>query len=683
MTCRRCLDQPLDGRMGPRGAIVEICPRCSGVWLEKGQIYDFVKDPRRLHDAMVPVYKNTSASRLLCCRCDAQMLEVQFPEPGPLVDVCAKCGGTWFDGGEVAALNALLDRQVSSPAPAAPAAGPSAGPSAGAPPVSTAAAVALPALPSLAARSAGVLGALYGVLCLFSAFLAWKLRLPLDFVFLSSAAALIVSYLVNPWLMDLGLRWLHAFRWLEPSDLKPELRRFLETTCARRGIPFPRLGLIEDENPNAFTYGRLPSDARLIVTQGVLDMLDEAEVEAVVAHELGHIAHYDMVVMTLAALVPMILYAIYRACFRRRRYRTSSSKDDKGGLALIGAVAFLLYVLTEYVVLFLSRTRELYADRFSGEVTGRPNDLASALVKIAYGLAGRRDAAAAPAAGAGAAEAHATRALGIFDPVAALGLVASTLSGQGRPSKEAAVGAMRWDLANPWAAYYELQSTHPLPARRLEYLGEQAAALGQPPFVSVDLSHVQREWGEFFCDLAVLWLPWALALASLAVDWRLGFPSGAWARAAVGWALGELVLLRYSYPTGFYPDATVASLLKKVRVSRVSAVPVCLRGKIIGRGVPGYLVSEDVVVQDETGFLFVDYKQPLALFEWLFALTRVGSLIGRDVVLFGWYRRGPVPYLELRRLLVDGDESRCWTLEAQWAFAALVLLAGLAFWLAV
>jgi hypothetical protein len=399
----------------------------------------------------------------------------------------------------------------------------------------------------------------------------------------------------------------------------------------------------------------------------------------VVGHEIGHIVHWDMLVMTAAALVPVFLYAVYRICIRARG--NSSGKGNP--LPLIALVALILYYVTEYVVLFLSRTRELYADRFSAEVTRKPNALASALVKIAYGLAGHREEPDEGSSGGTVAET--SRSLGIFDPVGARALVASSLTAEGKPSKENVLAAMQWDLWNPWATYYELGSTHPLPARRLQYLGRQAASYGQEPYVDFNLKQPESYWDEFFVDLLALWAPYIGAGLMLAATWAGGHagPNAA-AHAVVGWAFGNLLRLWFSYDNDFSNEMTVAALLKKVKVSQVRAVPCTLKGKVIGRGVPGYSISEDIVVQDATGFLFVDYKQPMAIFQWIFALSRVPQLIGRDVTLKGWYRRAPVPYLELREIDDGTGPSRCYSLDAQYAFTILALLGagakGLGLW---
>ncbi|MBW1744765.1 MAG: M48 family metalloprotease [Deltaproteobacteria bacterium] len=148
----------------------------------------------------------------------------------------------------------------------------------------------------------------------------------------------------------------------------------------------PRMGIIHDGAPNAFTYGHTPNNARIVLTQGLMDLLNEDEVKGVAAHEIGHAKHWDMLVMTAAYLVPLILYYIYRTLISIR----SKGKDDSAGPRLAIAIAsYILYIVSQYTVLWLSRTREYYADRFAGEVTQNPNSLASGLVKIGYGLAGK------------------------------------------------------------------------------------------------------------------------------------------------------------------------------------------------------------------------------------------------------------------------------------------------------
>ena len=115
-----------------------------------------------------------------------------------------------------------------------------------------------------------------------------------------------LQYVLSPWLIE----WCFDISWYE-DDIPARLRLYIEQLCKQRGLPMPKIGIIESGTPNAFAFGRLRSDARLVVTRGLLDLLTEEEVEAVAAHEVGHIAHYDFAVMAVAAMAPLLLYQLH------------------------------------------------------------------------------------------------------------------------------------------------------------------------------------------------------------------------------------------------------------------------------------------------------------------------------------------------------------------------------------
>jgi hypothetical protein len=333
-----------------------------------------------------------------------------------------------------------------------------------------------------------------------------------------------------------------------------------------------------------------------------------------------------------------------------------------------------LYRFSQYVVLFLSRAREYYADRFSGEITRDPNALARGLVKIAYGLAAARREEAEEKA---RSPVRAIAPLGIFDPQAALHLAAASGGGEGF-SREDMVGAMQWDLWNPWAGFYELASTHPLPAKRIKALGDLASHYEQRPLVSFNAAKPESYWDEFAVDVLFMKLPILLPLVALAFTgpsfvqnpgWAVGLAMGAF-------GVGSLIRTLFAYRGGLFPEVSVASILKKVKVSAIRSHPVTLKGRIIGRGIPGLIYSEDLVLQDATGFIFFDYRQPWRVLDFWFGLFRTPGLIGGDVVVEGWYRRAPMPYVEMKRLEHDGRVHRCYTYHAKLIVSILVLAIG-------
>ncbi len=151
----------------------------------------------------------------------------------------------------------------------------------------------------------------------------------------------------------------------------------------KAGIPRPRVYLVNNPTPNAFAFGRTQASSNIALHTGLLEKLDHNEVKAVIAHELGHIKHRDMIVITLASALPAILYyIIYFGVI------AASSRDRNGGVNYMGAWlgGMVAQFLATLLVLYLSRVREYYADSYSGHITKKPKDLASALAKISYEL---------------------------------------------------------------------------------------------------------------------------------------------------------------------------------------------------------------------------------------------------------------------------------------------------------
>jgi heat shock protein HtpX len=518
-------------------------------------------------------------------------------------------------------------------------------------------------------RSLLVLALLFGLLFAIGMGVLAYFDAPLGLAVVFAIGILLLQYLIGPWIIQL----IYKIEWADLQSLDPGLAEFVSQTCADRRIPPPRFGLIRDGNPNAFTFGHYPGDARLVVTTGLLELLDPEERKAVVAHELGHIAHWDFVVMTLAAAVPLILYVIYSATIRARGRRGRS-----GGYALlIALISYVAYIVSHYIVLLLSRVREYYADRFSAEATRDPGSLGTALVKVAYGLAAaptsqRKDDARMTAA----------RAFGIFDPKVAQTLALSG-AGSGGISPEAMESAMRWDLWNPWAMIYEISSTHPLPAKRIRALERQAEKMGRPPRSSFRAEQPESYWDEFLLDLVANYLPvvGVLVGGAVAAVAFLVYGAGIGAIGAFLAIVGAAWWAKrwYSYPRDLSGRLKVRDLLSTVKVSAVRSVPGTLEGKIIGRGVPGLFYSEDLVLQDDTGFVIADYRQPFRILEILFGWIRAEKLIGRSGEAAGWYRRSPRPYFELRRLKLDnGEVVTSYYYPVTQALVYLTFLAGLA-----
>jgi len=170
----------------------------------------------------------------------------------------------------------------------------------------------------------------------------------------------------------------------------PELHGVIDRLCALADMPKPRVAIAQTDVPNAFATGRSPKAAVVCATTGLLRRLDEREVEAVLAHEISHVAHRDVAVMTIASGLGMIAGLLTRVMFYSEIFgggRGGNNNNNSGGQLVIIEMIVLLVSVVVYFVSFLltmalSRYRELAADRSGAILIGQPSQLASALIKI-------------------------------------------------------------------------------------------------------------------------------------------------------------------------------------------------------------------------------------------------------------------------------------------------------------
>lgn len=512
---------------------------------------------------------------------------------------------------------------------------------------------------SLFAVSMMTLGVLYGLLAAIVILICSLTGASVLTAIIASIIAILLQFLIGPWITDLSMRLFYRVRFDE--QLPDYLNVFVADVCERHGMKFPRIGVINDGAPNAFTYGRTKNDARIIITRGLLELLDEEEVKAVVAHELGHASHYDMLFMTVAQVVPLIMYGVYEICMRSvSRSDRSDSDNNKAaaGMVVIAAIAYVLYLICQLIVLWLSRTREYYADEFSVRETGNPDALCTALVTVGYGLAtkgktetGNKHSVASPST------------LGISDGASAKPM-AVCYAGTGKTEMKASIqNAMKWDMWNVWAKFYELGSTHPLISKRILAISELAPELGKEPFITFDLRKPESYADDFVGELALVILPWVLLLAGI-VCFFVFNSRPVWLFAGFcACLIGSLIKYFYRHPSVSNGQKTVSELLGEVKVSDIRAVGCEVEGEIIGRGNPGCIFNEDFVIRDETGILILDYNQPLFIINTVFALFKSEKYFGKITHATGWYRRSPVPYFEIKTMETDGRVKKCFTYQ--------------------
>ncbi len=171
---------------------------------------------------------------------------------------------------------------------------------------------------------------------------------------------------------------------VSPAE-EPELHGIIERLCVQADLPKPRVCVMETPMPNAFAMGRSKKSTTVCATRGILQLLEPAELEGVMAHELTHVINRDVMVMTLASFFATLASLIIQfSLFFGGGFGGGygRSREEEEGVVLILVVSVLVYAISFLLLRALSRYREYAADRGSAVLTGRPSALASALLKI-------------------------------------------------------------------------------------------------------------------------------------------------------------------------------------------------------------------------------------------------------------------------------------------------------------
>ncbi|MGW3426232.1 zinc metalloprotease HtpX [Streptomyces phaeochromogenes] len=229
----------------------------------------------------------------------------------------------------------------------------------------------------------------------------------------------------------------------------PQLHGVIDRLCATAYMPKPVVAVSDMEMPNAFATGRNADHAAICVTTGLLRRLDPAELEGVLAHELSHVAHRDVAVITVASFLGVLAGLVVRFTLYSQVFGGRGRKDQNTVVVLmtVMAVSAAVYALSFLLIRALSRYRELAADRAGAMLTGRPSALASALTKL------NGDIAKIPTR-----DLRTAQAFNAFYFTPAFG---------------AAPGAQRY--------FSSLLSTHPSLTDRLDQLGRISSELGEAP----------------------------------------------------------------------------------------------------------------------------------------------------------------------------------------------------------
>lgn len=420
-------------------------------------------------------------------------------------------------------------------------------------------------------------------------------------------------------------------KWVSMDEIEkrsPETAKIIKEICEKYSITIPKLGIINDKNPSAFTYGAGKWNSRIIVSEGIFAYLNDKEIASVYAHELWHVKNNDFIVMTIASTILQLIYQIYRYLIK-----VKETGKKKWWAKMIALVAYVFYIIWQYILLYLSRTREYYADRFSAEHTDA-NTLASALIKIAMWILATPE---------NNELIESTQHMSIVNIKLSENLWLAYYNATTFNSQDLLNRAIVYDLKNPWAQLFELSSTHPLNGKRVRALMQYTPT----PLFNIDeilksvFINKEKLWKGFFLDALMYYLPFIAPILSFIFIWYYKVDSWRILSCILGsFAIWLGLHNLYKYSMSKVGKTTIVECMWDIYASPIRGKFVELEWDVIGKWVPGFIFTEDMMLQDKTGLIYVDYQAPIPLI-WniYFALSKLEKMIWKHITASWWFFR--------------------------------------------
>ncbi len=506
------------------------------------------------------------------------------------------------------------------------------------------------------------------------------------------AIGLVILLILSPWLLDALLKHLHGLQTLPLTQLtsrSPEAAKVVQRLCRQRKLPVPTLGILPTSAPVVLTYGNLPRTARIVVSEGLLAQLTDDEVATLYTGQLAHIAHWDIVVMSLGVLIVQIPYTIYWQVAQWGEHFTDVVKRKLPSyrrflpaivLGITGAIAsisYAIYWLFRLPLLWFSRVRVYYSDRLAIETTGNPNGLTRALLKIALGIAEEVQ--------------HEHQTSGLlegFDLLLPVGYRQALTLGSCSP-QTSLESVLEWECTNPYRGWLLFSASHPLLGERVAMLCRNAQFWKLDPELSLPaIAPPVRDNGARFSKLCNS--PKALPLLQSAVFFGLLLGLGL---RAILWGIGQIgdrlniwqiiwmhnaspfvdacILIAFSLtlflwinryfpdikPTTVHTEPNLGTLFSNPATLPPDSQPVQLTGQLLGRQGSLNWLGQDLILQTSTGLVRLHYSSFLGpLGNLLPQPNRPSHLINQQVTVTGWFRRGVTPWIDIETLRSQGGK---------------------------
>jgi Zn-dependent protease with chaperone function len=472
---------------------------------------------------------------------------------------------------------------------------------------------------------------------------------------------LLILMVLSPWLLDWLLAKFSNQEELTKEKLNSYSRetvRVLQRTCQQRRWPIPELRILPISAPIMISYGNLPRTARITISQGLLEQLADDEIAAIYALSLGQIGRWDFAVMSLVLLVTLPFYGIYQQVSAWGNQHQSKIWRWPG--TVLAAINYGIWCLLTGTALLNNRLRFDHSDTIAAEITGNPNGLIRALLKISIGIA--HDISLQERT------CWQLESLNILAPVAyqhsiILGSTAGHLPFE---------SFLKWENFHPYRQWLTINSCHPLMGDRIEHICKIARHwhLDTELHQTNPQKPIQIKPQSWYLQIApwlgipvgvvftgLVWLLWqtGYALHLLNLKWIYDNWSFVTGCMLIGFSIGTVMRINTLFPeitpVNIQKDEHLTSLLADPTILPIDSIRVQLTGRLIGRPGIGNCLAQDLILQSNQGLMKLNH------IPWVGKSFNPQDLIGRQITVTGWLRRGSTPWIDIQTLETQGGKK--------------------------
>ena len=472
--------------------------------------------------------------------------------------------------------------------------------------------------------------------------------------------------IASPWLWDIWLRFTTDRKSFSLNALRPisaEAATLISQRCHQRRWPLPKLWKLSTDVPLIFSYGWLPRNARLVVSEGLLDQLEADEVAALAVYEMAQWKSLYWPILSVCGLVLQLFHQLY---WQLAQWGNRQGKLLNLTAGVVSTLSYGIFWLLRLPILWVARVRTYYGDRTACELTGNPNGLIRALGKVSFGLAKSVEAQGYTPT--------------LIESAAVLIPVAPDLSRYQLYGRYPLGELYAWDSLNPVRDWMSLPDVHPPLGDRFSLISAYAQhwkldaeinlqSSSRPGKRSKRKGLSRQNWsrllsqGTPYFGLVIGLLIGIVLFGIGAIGERLDWPFFAWMYRDAGLfqcclllSTGVGIVLRINR---FFPDLSFDMpfstgwpyWLSEPELLPVESVPINLSGTVIGRpGIANWL-GQDLFLNTADGLLKLHFFSAVGPFGNFLRLGKRPAVpIGKSVQLLGWFRRGNLPWVDVDKI---------------------------------